>query len=277
MPDRSSPGAGDRRGVRRRTGRRRGRRRRRDRGVAGLGADGHRLRRPGRSRPVWSTCTRICASPGCEHKETDRDRDARGRGRRVHGRLRRWRTPIRWRTTPRSMHEVRDLARGRRRLRRLPGRGDHARAWAGSSWPSSARWSRPGVRMFSDDGRCVPTARLLRNALTYVRRRSTTSCSPSTARTRRSPRAGRCTRAASYRRSGSPGSPREAEEVVVARDLAIARADRRSAAPVPPVDRAVRSSCVRRAEGRGRPRDRRGHAAPPRVHATRTSSPTTRT
>ena len=26
-----------------------------------------------------------------------------------------------------------------------------------------------GVRMFSDDGRCVPTARMLRNALTYAR------------------------------------------------------------------------------------------------------------
>jgi hypothetical protein len=26
-----------------------------------------------------------------------------------------------------------------------------------------------GVRVFSDDGNCVPTARLLRNALTYVR------------------------------------------------------------------------------------------------------------
>jgi dihydroorotase len=26
-----------------------------------------------------------------------------------------------------------------------------------------------GVRIFSDDGRCVPTARMLRNALTYSR------------------------------------------------------------------------------------------------------------
>ena len=67
----------------------------------------------------------------------------------------------------------------------------------GESLAEMGEMVEAGVRVFSDDGHCVPSARLLRNALLYAkafpRRRSSW---PSTARTPRSWRAARCTRAA---------------------------------------------------------------------------------
>ena len=79
-----------------------------------------------------------------------------------------------------------------------------------------------GVRMFSDDGRCVPNARLLRNALTYVRAFDgvviAEHCEDGSLA-----EGGQMHEGLISASLGLAGQPREAEEVVVARDLAIAR------------------------------------------------------
>ena len=61
-------------------------------------------------------------------------------------------------------------ARGRAG-RRPAGRRGVARAWPARRWPRSATWPArpPRVRVFSDDGRCVHDARLMRRALEYVK------------------------------------------------------------------------------------------------------------
>jgi len=79
-----------------------------------------------------------------------------------------------------------------------------------------------GVRMFSDDGRCVLTARLLRNALQYARAFDgvvlAEHCEDA------SLAEGTQMHEGGHSSSlGLPGQPREAEEVIVARDLALAR------------------------------------------------------
>ncbi len=63
-------------------------------------------------------------------------------------------------------------ARPSRRLGRRPARRrGHRRARGASGWPSSAPWPSPraGVRVFSDDGKCVADAVLMRRALEYVK------------------------------------------------------------------------------------------------------------
>ncbi len=79
-----------------------------------------------------------------------------------------------------------------------------------------------GVRMFSDDGRCVPTARMLRNALTYARTFEgvviAEHCEDASLA-----EGGQMHEGFHSYSLGLAGQPREAEEVVVARDLAVAR------------------------------------------------------
>ncbi len=79
-----------------------------------------------------------------------------------------------------------------------------------------------GVRVFSDDGRCVPTARILRNALTYARAFDgavvAEHCEDASLA-----EGGQMHEGAHSYSLGLAGQPREAEEVIVARDLAVAR------------------------------------------------------
>jgi dihydroorotase len=79
-----------------------------------------------------------------------------------------------------------------------------------------------GVRLFSDDGRCVPNARVLRNALTYVRAFEgvviAEHCEDASLA-----EGGQMHEGPTSSSLGLAGQPREAEEVVVARDLAVAR------------------------------------------------------
>jgi dihydroorotase len=79
-----------------------------------------------------------------------------------------------------------------------------------------------GVRMFSDDGRCVPTARMLRNALTYVKAFDgvviAEHCEDASLA-----EGGQMHEGLLSYSLGLAGQPREAEEVIVARDLAVAR------------------------------------------------------
>jgi dihydroorotase len=79
-----------------------------------------------------------------------------------------------------------------------------------------------GVRMFSDDGHAVPTGRVLRNALTYVRAFEDVviaeHCEDDSLAADGQMHEGEHSYAL-----GLAGKPRESEEVLVARDIAIAR------------------------------------------------------
>ena len=79
-----------------------------------------------------------------------------------------------------------------------------------------------GVRMFSDDGKCVPTARLLRNALVYARAFDDVviadHCEDASLAEN-----GQMHEGFHSYSLGLRGQPAEAEEVIVARDVAIAR------------------------------------------------------
>lgn len=79
-----------------------------------------------------------------------------------------------------------------------------------------------GVRIFSDDGRTVPTARVLRNALTYVKAFEDVviaeHCEDDALA-----EGGQMHEGYHSYSLGLVGKPRESEEVIVARDIAVAR------------------------------------------------------
>jgi dihydroorotase len=81
--------------------------------------------------------------------------------------------------------------------------------------------SRAGVRVFSDDGRCVDDSLMMRRALTYV-----TSFDGVVAQHSQDPRLagpGACCHESEYSgRLGLPGWPSQAESVIVARDVQLA-------------------------------------------------------
>jgi len=81
-----------------------------------------------------------------------------------------------------------------------------------------------GVRVFSDDGRSVPTARLLRNALTYAKAFPVEVVLAEHAEDASLIEGGQIHEGARSASLGLAGRPAEAEEVIVARDIAIARA-----------------------------------------------------
>src|SRR4249919_3106836 len=66
------------------------------------------------------------------------------------------------------VHEVRDLAAVAGLCDVFPV-GAITKGLEGESLAEMGEMVEAGVRMFSDDGRCVPTARLLRNALVYAK------------------------------------------------------------------------------------------------------------
>ena len=80
-----------------------------------------------------------------------------------------------------------------------------------------------GVRIFSDDGMSVPTARLLRNALTYAKAFPAEVVLAEHAEDSSLIEGGQMHEGARSASLGLAGRPAEAEEVIVARDLAIAR------------------------------------------------------
>ena len=81
-----------------------------------------------------------------------------------------------------------------------------------------------GVRVFSDDGRSVPTARLLRNALTYAKAFPAEVVLAEHAEDASLVEGGQINEGARSASLGLAGRPAEAEEVIVARDVAVARA-----------------------------------------------------
>jgi dihydroorotase len=119
------------------------------------------------------------------------------------------------------IHEVRDLAAAVGLCDVFPV-GAITKGLEGESLAEIGEMVEAGVRMFSDDGRCVPTARLLHNALVYAKAFDDVVI------------AEHCEDASLAEGShmhegyhsyslGLRGQPAEAEEVIVARDLAVAR------------------------------------------------------
>lgn len=119
------------------------------------------------------------------------------------------------------VHEVRDLAERAGMCDVFPV-GAITRGLAGEEMAELGEMIQAGVRMFSDDGRCVPSARVLRNALTYARAFDgaviAEHCEDASLA-----EGGQMHEGYHSYSLGLAGQPREAEEIVVARDLALAR------------------------------------------------------
>jgi dihydroorotase len=94
---------------------------------------------------------------------------------------------------------------------------------AGESLAELGEMVEAGVRVFSDDGNCVPTARLLRNALTYAKAFPQEIVIADHCEDASLVEAGQMHEGVNSYTLGLAGRPAEAEEVIVARDIAIAR------------------------------------------------------
>ena len=182
------------------------------------------------------------ARAGLRAQGDDRDRHAGRRGGRVTRRSRRWPTPNPSPTTRAIVAEVRDKAAAAGLVRRLPGRRDHEgpRGRVDRRARRDGRGRRPGVqrrRQLRADG--AGAAQRPRSTRRRSRRgRDRRSLRGPVARRGRADARGRAART----RSGLAGRPAEAEEIVVARDLAIARATGGRLHICPPLVGAVRSS-----------------------------------
>jgi dihydroorotase len=94
---------------------------------------------------------------------------------------------------------------------------------AGESLAEMGEMVEAGVRVFSDDGDCVPTPRMLRNALTYARAFPEEIVIADHCEDASLVEGGQMHEGVHSSALGLAGRPSEAEEIVVARDLAIAR------------------------------------------------------
>jgi dihydroorotase len=120
------------------------------------------------------------------------------------------------------VHEVRDLGASYGSCDVFPV-GAITRGQRGESLAEMGEMVEAGVRVFSDDGHCVPTARLLRNALTYARGFPTDIVIADHAEDASLVEGGQMHEGLHSYSLGLAGRPAEAEEIVVARDLAVAR------------------------------------------------------
>ncbi|HEU4355691.1 MAG TPA: dihydroorotase, partial [Actinomycetota bacterium] len=119
------------------------------------------------------------------------------------------------------VHEVLDLGAQAGLCDVLPV-GSITRGQDGESMAELGEMVDAGVRMFSDDGRAVSTPRVLRNALTYVKAFDDVviaeHCEDDSLAADGQMHEGEHSYAL-----GLAGKPRESEEIVVARDIAVAR------------------------------------------------------
>jgi len=119
------------------------------------------------------------------------------------------------------IHEVRDLGE-RAGLCDVFPVGALTRRLEGEEMAELGEMVEAGARMFSDDGRCVPDARVLRNALMYARAFEgvviAEHCEDASLA-----EGGQMHEGYHSYSLGLAGQPREAEEIVIARDLALAR------------------------------------------------------
>jgi dihydroorotase len=121
------------------------------------------------------------------------------------------------------VHEVRDLAAAAGLCDVFPV-GAITKGLEGESLAEMGEMVEAGVRVFSDDGRSVPTARLLRNALIYAKAFGDDVVLADHAEDASLVEGGHMHEGYHSALLGLAGRPAEAEEVVVARDLALARA-----------------------------------------------------
>jgi dihydroorotase len=119
------------------------------------------------------------------------------------------------------IHEVRDLAAAAGLCDVFPV-GAITRGLEGEAMAELGEMVEAGVGIFSDDGHSVPNARLLRNAMTYVRAFDDVviaeHCEDASLG-----EGGQMHEGLISSSLGLAGEPRQAEEVIVARDLAVAR------------------------------------------------------
>lgn len=119
------------------------------------------------------------------------------------------------------IHEVLDLGAQAALCDVLPV-GAITRGQDGESMAELGEMVQAGVRVFSDDGRAVSTPRVLRNALTYVKAFDDVviaeHCEDDSLAAEGQMHEGEHSYAL-----GLAGKPRESEEIVVARDIAVAR------------------------------------------------------
>ena len=121
------------------------------------------------------------------------------------------------------VHAVRDLAAEAGSCDVYP-IGAITKGLAGESLAEMGEMVEAGVRVFSDDGQCVPDARLLRNALMYARAFPIDVVLADHAEDAALVEGGQMHEGPMSSALGLAGRPAEAEEIVVARDLAVARA-----------------------------------------------------
>jgi dihydroorotase len=121
------------------------------------------------------------------------------------------------------VHEVRDLAAEYGLCEVFPV-GAITKGLAGESLAELGEMVEAGVRVFSDDGNPVSTARLLRNALVYAKAFPVEVVLADHAEEPSLVEGGQMHEGLHSYSLGLAGRPAEAEEIAVARDLAVARA-----------------------------------------------------
>ncbi|HTG47074.1 MAG TPA: dihydroorotase [Actinomycetota bacterium] len=121
------------------------------------------------------------------------------------------------------VHEVRDRAAAAGLCDVFPV-GAITAGLAGETLAEMGEMVEAGVRIFSDDGRCVPSARLLRNALRYAAAFPAEIVLAEHAEDPTLVEGGQMHEGLESSMLGLAGRPAEAEEIVVARDLALAAA-----------------------------------------------------
>jgi dihydroorotase len=121
------------------------------------------------------------------------------------------------------VHAVRDLAAEAGSCDVFPV-GAITKALAGESLAEMGEMVDAGVRVFSDDGRCVLSARLLRNALQYAKAFPVEVVLADHAEDLSLVEGGHMHEGPVSYSLGLAGRPAEAEELIVARDIAVARA-----------------------------------------------------
>ncbi|HSL10174.1 MAG TPA: dihydroorotase [Actinomycetota bacterium] len=120
------------------------------------------------------------------------------------------------------VHEIRDLASAAGLCEVFPV-GAITKGLAGESLAEIGEMVEAGVRVFSDDGNPVPTARLLRNALTYAKAFGVEVVIADHAEDPSLVEGGQMHEGLASASLGLAGRPAEAEEIAVARDLAVTR------------------------------------------------------